>query len=349
MTASKAANAPGTTSDREIILTRMIDAPRDLVFKAWTDPIHIAQWWGPNGFTTTIHSMDIRPGGEWHFVMHGPDGRNYKNRIIYNEIVKPERLTYNHMGEDVDDKVQFHATVTFASESGDAKTKVTLHMVFPTAAIREHVVREYGAIEGGNQTLARLGNYVPNMPVRNAAQPGGAAQPGIHAKPATPGQREFTLIRTFDAPRTLVFEAWTKPEHLKRWWGAQGCTIGTCEVDLRPGGKFHYCMKMHNGMDLWGIFTYREIAPPERLIFINSISDPEGNIARHPFSPKWPLEILNTLTLTEQAGKTTLNLHGIPINATEEELQAFEGGMVFMEKGLAGALDQLTTYLAEKK
>jgi uncharacterized protein YndB with AHSA1/START domain len=346
MTATKPAGSTNT-ADREIILTRIIDAPRDLVFKVWTDPMHIAQWWGPNGFTTTIHSMDVRPGGEWHFVMHGPDGRDYKNRIIYNEIVKPERITYNHMGEDVDDKVQFQATVTFVSESGDAKTKVTLHMVFPSAAIREHVVKEYGAIEGGNQTLARLGKYVPNMPGRDTMQSAGSQQPGTNFKSAA--KREFTLTRTYDAPRALIFQAWTQPEHLKRWWGAQGCTIGQCEVDLRLGGKFHYCMKMHNGMDLWGVFIYREITPPERLVFTNSISDPQGNIARHPFSPKWPLEILNTLTLTERAGKTTLSLHGIPINATEEELQAFEGGMVFMEKGLAGTLDQLITYLAEKK
>ena len=97
------------------------------------------------------------------------------------------------------------------------------------------------------------------------------------------------------------------------------------------------------------IFIYREIAPPERLVFTNCISDAQGNIARHPFSPKWPLEILNTLTLTEEAGKTTLNLHGIPINATEEELQAFEGGMIFMKKGFEGTLEQLKGYLSEKR
>ena len=167
MTATKPASEPGDTSDREIILTRTIDAPRDLVFKAWTDPMHIAQWWGPNGFTTTIHSMDVRPGGEWRFVMHGPDGRDYDNRVIYSEIVKPERLAYTHQGMG-DNKVQFQATVTFEAEAGDSKTKVTLHMVFPTAAMCEHVIKEVGAIEGGNQTLARLSKYVPNMPV---AQP----------------------------------------------------------------------------------------------------------------------------------------------------------------------------------
>ena len=178
-------------------------------------------------------------------------------------------------------------------------------------------------------------------------QPAGPQQSGTNFKPAAAGKREFTLTRTFDAPRALVFQAWTQPEHLKRWWGVQGCAIGKCEVDLRPGGKFHYCMQMQNGMDIWGIFTYREIAPPDRLVFTNSISDAQGNIARHPFSPNWPLEILQTLTLTEEAGKTVLSLHAIPINATEEELQAFEGGMVFMEKGFAATLEQLNAYLPE--
>ena len=310
--------------------------------------MHIAQWWGPNGFTTTIHSMDVRPGGEWRFVMHGPDGRDYDNRVIYNEIVKPERLAYTHQGMG-DNKVQFQATVTFEPEAGDSKTKLTLHMVFPTAAMCEHVIKEVGAIEGGNQTLARLSKYVPNMPGRPATSSEVAAPAATNFAPAAGSKREFTLTRTFDAPRALVFQAWTQPEHLKRWWGVGGCTIGTCELDLRVGGKFHYCMQMPNGMDLWGIFVYREIAPPERLVFTNSISDPQGNIARHPFSPKWPLEILNTLTLREHAGKTTLSLHGIPINATGEELQAFEGGMIFMEKGFASTFDQLASYLAERK
>jgi uncharacterized protein YndB with AHSA1/START domain len=327
------------TADRELIMTRTIEAPRELVFKAWTDPMHIAQWWGPNGFTTTIHSMDVRPGGEWRFIMHGPDGRDYRNRVIYREIVRPERLVYRHLGEDPGDQVEFEAKVTFAPENGEAKTKVTLHLVFPTAALRDYLVKEFGAVEGGNQTLGRLAKYAPHMPGGQSA-----GQPGIHSKPATPGKREFLLTRTFDAPRVLVFEAWTKEEHLKRWWGAPGCTLGKCEVDLRPGGKFHYSMNM-NGMDLWGIFIYREIVPPERLVFTNCISDPTGNIARHPFSPKWPLEILNTVTLAETGGKTTLTLHGVPINASEEELQAFEGGMVFMAKGFEGNLERLAGVL----
>src|SRR5579884_4127269 len=85
---------------RIIVGMREFDAPRALVFSAWTDPKHLAQWWGPNGFTTTTSSFDMRPGGVWRFVMHGPDGRDYQNRITFEEIVPPERLVYRHGGGD---------------------------------------------------------------------------------------------------------------------------------------------------------------------------------------------------------------------------------------------------------
>lgn len=119
----------------------------------WIDPKHIAHWWGPNGFTITIHEMDVRPGGVWRFVMHGPDGRDYQNKIVYVEIVKPERLVYDHVSGPT-----FHVTVTFA-EQGD-KTEVTVRMLFDTAAQRDKVAKEFGAVEGLRQTLGRLAEYL---------------------------------------------------------------------------------------------------------------------------------------------------------------------------------------------
>ena len=145
-------------ADREIVTTRVVDAPRERVWKAWTDREQVAQWWGPNGFTNTIHEMDLRPGGVWRFVMHGPDGTDYRNKIIYEEIVKPERLVYNHFSEDVDEPGQFHVTMTFAEQAG--RTVLSMQMLFETAAERDRVVKEYGAIEGGEQTLDRLAAYL---------------------------------------------------------------------------------------------------------------------------------------------------------------------------------------------
>jgi uncharacterized protein YndB with AHSA1/START domain len=95
------------TDPRSIVATRVLDAPRELVFSAWTDQKHLAQWWGPNGFTTTTYAFDFRAGGVWRFVMHGPDGRDYENRITFDEIVEPERIVYHHGGGDDVEPVQF--------------------------------------------------------------------------------------------------------------------------------------------------------------------------------------------------------------------------------------------------
>jgi len=141
------------SSAREIVITRLFNAPRDLVFAAWTDPAHIGRWFGPNGFTITMHEMDVRPGGHWRFIMHGPDGTDYLNENQYLEIVKPERLVYLHGPVP-----KFQATVTFENENG--KTRLTMRTTFATAEEREWVVKTYHAIEGGKQTLARLAEFL---------------------------------------------------------------------------------------------------------------------------------------------------------------------------------------------
>ncbi|HYU24586.1 MAG TPA: SRPBCC family protein, partial [Thermoanaerobaculia bacterium] len=121
--------AVANAAQNEIVATRVFDAPRELVWRMWTDPKHVVHWWGPNGFRNTIHEMDVRPGGVWRFIMHGPDGTDYQNKVIYNEVVKPSRLSYRHMSGPV-----FDAIVDFA-EQGE-KTLVSMRMVFESAALR---------------------------------------------------------------------------------------------------------------------------------------------------------------------------------------------------------------------
>jgi len=153
-----------TTADREIVTTRLIDAPRELVFEAWTDPQHVAHWFGPNGFVTTTHAMDVRPGGVWRFTMRGPDGKDWPNVVTYEQVVRPERLVYLHGDETEPD--MFHNTVTFDDQEG--KTALTMRAVFKTAAARDFVARERGAVEGGQQTVSRLEQYVRGL-ARSAA------------------------------------------------------------------------------------------------------------------------------------------------------------------------------------
>ena len=158
---------------RSIIGTRVLAAPRELVFSAFTDPKHLAQWWGPNGFTTTTNSFDFRPGGIWRFVMHGPDGRDYQNRVTYDEIVPPERIVYHHGGGDDVEPVQFNTTVIF-EDIGNGQTRLTWHGQFPTAEARARVIKDHGADKGLLQTMARLDEYIAAMA---AAGRGYNAQP----------------------------------------------------------------------------------------------------------------------------------------------------------------------------
>jgi uncharacterized protein YndB with AHSA1/START domain len=142
-------------------LTRTFDAPKELVWEAWTTPERLNQWWGPDGFTITTQEFKMEPGGIWRFVMHGPDGVDYPNKIKFVEVSKPDRIAYQHM-DDVDvEPVSFSVTVLF--EAAGTKTRLTMHSVFSSAEILDRVVKDYGAIEGGKQTLARLAAFLETL------------------------------------------------------------------------------------------------------------------------------------------------------------------------------------------
>lgn len=145
-----------TSSDREIIISRTMKAPRALVFEAWTDPAHLERWYGPDGFTTRTISMEFRVGGQWKFTMTGPDGTVFPNLVVYKEIFPVERLVHDH--GDWEDHALFEATITFAeTEEG---TLITMRSLFPSKEARDRVVEKFGAIEGGKQTLVRLDEYL---------------------------------------------------------------------------------------------------------------------------------------------------------------------------------------------
>jgi len=161
-----------------------------------------------------------------------------------------------------------------------------------------------------------------------------------------PEKGEFVISRVFDAPRELVFKAQAESERLERWWGAKGFKTRFIKLDFRPGGVFHYSMRTPDGHEMWGKFVYREIFAPERIVFINSFADKEGNTIQAPFSPTWPLEVLNTLTFSEHAGKTTHTIRSVPYKATKEERETFETGLDSMRQGFNGSLERLADYLA---
>ncbi len=229
---TKPSNHPEIHADREIVISRVFDAPRELVWEAWTNPKHVAQWWGPTGFSTTIEEMDVRPGGVWKQIMRGPDGTEFPNQSVFKEVVKPERIVFSHGGGKKGDQgVHFEMTWTF--EAMGNKTKLTIHQLYPTAEMRDRVAKEFGAIEGGKQTLGRLAEYLPKM-----------AEKKLNALVVTlPSDREILLTRRFLAPRELVWRALTRAEHVAKWWGCFGNYLSICELDFRPGGKWHYVMR----------------------------------------------------------------------------------------------------------
>lgn len=147
--------------EREIRIARVLDAPRELVWQAWTDPAHVGEWWGPEGFRTTTEHMDVRPGGLWRFIMHGPDGRDYPNLITFLEVKPPERLVYSHGGDKDVEPVNFETTVTFTADNG--RTRLDMRMLFPSAAARAFAVDTYGAVDGLTQTIGRLAAYLPRL------------------------------------------------------------------------------------------------------------------------------------------------------------------------------------------
>src|SRR5258708_4486375 len=156
----------------------------------------------------------------------------------------------------------------------------------------------------------------------------------------------FVISRTFDAPRAVVFSAFTEPERMKRWWGPAGFTVIASTMDLRPGGTYHYGLKAPDGGAMWGKFVYREIVAPQRLVFVNLFSDENGAITRLPVSPTWPLEMLSTFLFTAQQGRTMFTIKWSPLNPTREEWTTFEGAHDSMQGGWAGTMDQLAAYLA---
>ncbi len=296
-----------TTTDREIVITRLIDAPRDLVFKAWTLAGQLVQWWGSEGFSTTTQEIDAAPDGVWRYVMRAPDGTAYENRIQFREVAEPGRLVYDQGGDSPDDPSRFQTSLTF--DDRDGKTELTMRSVFQTQALRDEVVREHGAVDGGEQTLERLARHVENTIIIT--------------------DDEMIVARTFDAPRELVFKCWTEPEHFVRWWGPHGFDTPSCTIDASVGGVAHFNMRSSQyGMDMWYGRVCQEVTPPSRLVFTEYLADAEGNKASpavYGMGDSWPGEMLVAIDFVEHEGKTTMVMR-VDIGASVPGLEHALGG-----------------------
>ena len=158
--------------------------------------------------------------------------------------------------------------------------------------------------------------------------------------------KPFEISRVFDAPRERVWQAWTEPEHMKKWWGPKGFTVTHLKMDLRPGGMTHYCLRGPDGAEMWGRAVYREVRKPERLVWVNSFSDPKGGLTRHPGHESWPLEMLTTATLEAQGQRTKLTIQWLPLEGSSDvQRKTFDEGRKSMNQGWSGTFEQLEGFL----
>jgi uncharacterized protein YndB with AHSA1/START domain len=290
---STASNPASGPMERELVITRVFDAPRELVFRAWTDSKHMAQWWGPKNFTNRVEQMDVRLGGAWRIIMCAPDGNEFPAQGVYREIVPPERLAFSNLAVDKDGHVIIDGftTVTFADHNG--KTKLTLETrgVAKVAYAANYLK---GMEAGWTQSLERLAESLEKA-----------------------SDREIVISRVFDAPRDLVFQAWTDPRHVGSWWGPTGFTTTTHEIDVRPGGVWRFIMHGPDGVDYPNKIVYLEIAKPVLLVYDHG---DEGQQYFHV-----------TITFVEENGKTRLTMRSLFATAEEREMvvtkyHAIEGG-----------------------
>lgn len=307
--------------DNELYLVRFYDAPVNLVWDAWTDPAQAAHWWGPRGFTITTHGKDLRPGGYWHYTMHGPDGVDYPNKTMYLEVEEHAKLVYDHGGYD-DRPPLFRVTVLFSEEAGKTKMAMTMALASKEAAEQTH---QFIKQVGGYSTWDRLGEYLEK----------------------SSSQKEiFIISRSFDAPIDVVFDAWSDPAQMVQWTAPIGMNMAFLEADIRTGGKSFYYMGNEH-LKMYGLVNYLKVEKPNTLIYTQQFCDAERNISRHPMAPTWPETMLTQVSLTAVANNKTLVRIRWEVTgpATAEEMNTFIQGRNGMTQGWTGSLDKLEQYL----
>lgn len=326
-------------SDLEITMERVFNAPRALVWQAYTEREHLQNWWGLRANSLRIEAHDLRPGGAWRYVEISPDGTQHAFYGVFQEITPIERFAYTFEYEPWAGHV---CVDTVTLHDMGAQTRVHTHTLYASKEDRDGMVdsgMEFGALEG----WSRLEEELARMQSAGAAL-AGAADAGVDEYGVHP-EDLLEMSRTVHAPRALVFAAITEPEHLMHWWGPKGSTMKVAKVELRPGGMFHYAMVAPQG-EMWGRFIFGAVQPPELLEYVNAFSDADAGITRHPLAPTWPAEVHNIWRFSEAGDSTIIHMRAGPINASEEERALWRSSRDSVKGGVGGSFSQLDAYLA---
>lgn len=310
------------TKSNEIRIIRIYDAPVKMVWDAWTDPEKVSKWWGPRGFTLTHHSKDLRPGGHWHYTMHGPDGVDYPNKTFYHEVEEYAKLVYDHGGND-EQAPLFRVTALFSETQGKTKLDMTMTLATPEAA---EETRKFIKKAGGNSTWDRLAEYLTKESC---------------------GEEQFVINRTFEAPLDFMFEVFIDPARLSQWSPPTGFTMQFIRADIRPGGSSFYMMTDGKDIKMYGRCEYLAIEKPDHIQYTQQFCDENEKVTRHPMAPTWPETMLTTIKLSEEEpGLTRVTLTWKPYGkTTDEEVETFVKGRSGMTQGWTGSFDKMEEYL----
>lgn len=299
------ASASAELVGQEITLTRTFDAPRALVFQAWTDPAHLVHWWGPAGFTNPVCEVDARVGGKVRIHMRGPDGAVYPMRGVFQELVPPERIVLLTGVDQADGSTRFEVLTTVSLVETAGRTTVTMQARVVTAT-PDAAMNIAGMEPGWSQSLDRLqARVAPQQPVTS---------------------KEIRTTRVFDAAPSLVYRAWVEPERVAVWWGPNGFTNTIHQMDVRPGGAWHLTMHGPDGTDYRNESVFLQVIPDRLLVYY------------HRTAPKF----VSVATFEPEGSGTRLTLqsHFLTDNDYDAAIQVF--GAI---EGAAQTLARLAMYV----
>lgn len=313
---------PAKSKPNELHITRIFNAPPQLVWEAWTNLDHVHQWWGPRGFTLTTHHKDLRVGGTWKYTMHGPDGTDYPNITVYHEVETYSRLVYDH-GATESTPPLFRVSVSF-HEHGSAgrQTRMEMTMALKDAEAAQQI-KGFIRMAGGNSTWDRLAE---------------------HMEAQTHGAPCFIINRTFAAPIEQLYDLWTTPEHLARWLPPTGMSMRFHRAEIRVGGTSFYSMSNPDGsFTLHGRMHYLELNRPDRIVYSQEFTDANEKPSRHPGLPTWPPSMTSIVSFAaESADMTRVTVEWRPVaSATPEEVAAFLQHRPSMTQGWTGSFNKL--------
>jgi len=315
---------------KELTITRIFDAPRELVWKAWTEPERLMRWWGPRGFTSPVCKIDFRVGGVYLNDMRSPEGKDYWSTGVYREIIPLERIVVSDSFADENGNVvpgtyydmtadlPLELLVTIAFEEHEGKTTLTLrHAGFPPGEQWD------GARQGWSESFDKLAETL--------REEKGTTTTAKTDFIVEPGKQEITFTRVFDAPRDAVFKTCEDPDLLPQWWGPKYLTTTVEKMDVRPGGVWRIVQRDPNGNEYGFHGVYHEVAPPERVVRTFEFEGMPGHVT------------LETVTLEDLGGKTKMTTKSV-FQTVEDRDGMFASGM---EGGVNESMDRLAELLAK--